>query len=68
MKYVWLFMAIMFAYAIGIAVAQEEEPARVPYSGTVLVGTGCQGSSDIAVAYEEDALPVCKSIDIHIVR
>ena len=29
----------------------------------VLVGTGCEGPSSIAVAIEEDYLPICDAID-----
>lgn len=32
---------------------------------TILVGTQCEGPSSIAVAYDEDLLPVCDAIDVH---
>lgn len=31
----------------------------------VLVGTGCDGPSPIAVAIEEDLLPACEAIEVH---
>lgn len=34
----------------------------------VLVGQGCEGKSDVAVAIEEDMLPICERIDVHEVK
>lgn len=35
------------------------------HSRSILVGTGCEGEWPIAVATEEDRLPVCASIERH---
>ena len=35
---------------------------------TVLVGAGCWGRSDVAVAHEEDELPLCARIERHALR
>lgn len=44
-------------------------PAEPKYHAeTILVGTGCVGEHDIAVAYEEDAMPTCEAIEVHYVR
>lgn len=49
-----------------LAILLSVELEREPY--TVLVGQGCEGKSDIAVALEEDMLPICERIDVHEVR
>ena len=33
---------------------------------SVLIGTGCEGPTNIAVAREEDELPKCSSIERHV--
>ena len=43
----------------------EQANERVPQFTQVLVGQGCEGPSDIAVAVEEDLLPKCQRIDVH---
>lgn len=41
-------------------------PVReLPDGFSVLVGQGCEGPDPIAVAVEEDLLPICKRIDVH---
>ena len=45
--------------------ALELANQRVPQFTQVLVGQGCEGSSSIAVAVEEDLLPRCRQIDVH---
>lgn len=49
---------IIFIFSLGIASAYSSPD-------TILVGTGCQGESPIAVAYEESAMPECASIERH---
>lgn len=44
---------------------RPHDPGPVPVETRVLVGTGCEGPSDIAVAWEEDMLPRCDRIDVH---
>lgn len=46
-------------------VAIEQANERVPQFTQVLVGQGCEGPRDIAVAVEEDLLPKCQRIDVH---
>lgn len=43
------------------------DPKPYPAEIRVLVGTGCEGPSDIAVAWEEDMLPRCDRIEAHVV-
>lgn len=64
----WGVLALFLAFTMGLACAEPKDPPREPYGGTILVGTGCAKGdlrTGIAVAWEEDHLPVCDSIDIH---
>lgn len=47
-----------------LAIVAFSTPATAPRD-TILVGTGCEGPSSIAVAYDEDLLPRCAQIDVH---
>lgn len=52
--------AVMCVSFITGAIVFSQSPRDV-----ILVGTGCAGASSIAVAWEEDAMPVCAAIDAH---
>lgn len=55
-------VAFILTYAILNAIFPKGDET------TVLVGTGCEGHSTIAVAYEEDRLPRCAVIERHVVQ
>jgi len=52
--------AVMCVSFVTGAVVFSQSPRDV-----ILVGTGCAGASSIAVAWEEDEMPVCAAIDAH---
>lgn len=47
-----------------LAIVHFATPQTAPRD-TILVGTQCEGPSPIAVAYDEDLLPICAAIDVH---
>lgn len=52
---------------LSLALAADRQPERLilPDGFSVLVGQGCEGPDPIAVAVEEDLLPICERIDVH---
>lgn len=66
----WGVLALFLAFAMGLACAEPKEAKPVP-RGTILVGTGCAKGdlrTGIAVAWEEDELPICEAIDVHTIE
>lgn len=57
--------ATMFAsVVVTLAAVTINTPQTAPRD-MILVGTQCEGPSSIAVAYDEDLLPICAEIDVH---
>lgn len=56
-------------FVIAVLLCSLYYPTEVPCpQETALVGVNCEGPSYVAVAYAEDNLPVCESIEMHYIR
>lgn len=68
--------AALVGVVLGVALMGGKRTVEVPgllelYEGRVLVGTGCEGGdlrNGVAIAFEEDTMPLCERIDVHIVE